>query len=238
MKRRSAFTLIELLVAVAIIAILVALLVASVGAVRSKADSAKCVSNLRSTGMAAIQFFTDNAGDFLPRKYWEIYPSWGPSGKEGMRDYLGVESDLLNITGVPEFYRDSIITCPTLRRRYPKVSNPLHRTYSYNFYLNKKDPSSTHNSIPSSERPDLANSYRKLGNADKPSAMWMFTDGVINSAEDGYGSYITDTINENSLPFPHEGRQNFVFLDGHVEGLDRQQFADRKNDRYFWGKVD
>lgn len=239
MNRQKAFTLIELLVTVAIIGILAALIFSAAGKVRKGADSVKCLSNLRQTGQAALQYFTDHGGDFLPSKYWEVYPSWGPSNpKRGIRDYLGVDSDQLSISGDSEFFRDSLITCPTLRRMHPGVSVALHRNYSFNYYLNKKDPSSAYNSLPSADRPDLATGYRKLGNVEKPSAFWMFTDGVLSGDGAYYGSYITDTTTSSSLPFPHQGQQHFVFLDGHVEGLNREQFSERTQDRFFWGKLE
>jgi prepilin-type N-terminal cleavage/methylation domain-containing protein/prepilin-type processing-associated H-X9-DG protein len=59
---RSAFTLIELLTVIAIIGILAAILIPTVGKVRNTAQSSRCVSNLRQIGQQIIAYAGDNRG--------------------------------------------------------------------------------------------------------------------------------------------------------------------------------
>jgi len=59
-RRLSAFTLIELLTVIAIIGVLAAILIPTVGKVRQTAHSAQCVSNLRQIGLAAKSWSTEN----------------------------------------------------------------------------------------------------------------------------------------------------------------------------------
>ena len=59
------FTLIELLTVIAIIGILAAILIPVVGAVRSTARNAQCISNLRQIGTATVLFLNDNDGRFF-----------------------------------------------------------------------------------------------------------------------------------------------------------------------------
>jgi prepilin-type N-terminal cleavage/methylation domain-containing protein/prepilin-type processing-associated H-X9-DG protein len=65
-RRRSAFTLIELLTVIAIIGILAAIIIPTVGKVRQSAKSAQCLSNLRQMGMGFNLFAAENKGR-LPR---------------------------------------------------------------------------------------------------------------------------------------------------------------------------
>ncbi len=63
MKLR-AFTLIELLVVIAIIAILAAIIMPVVGAMRVRASQTACASNMRQIGIALINYASENGGSF------------------------------------------------------------------------------------------------------------------------------------------------------------------------------
>jgi prepilin-type N-terminal cleavage/methylation domain-containing protein/prepilin-type processing-associated H-X9-DG protein len=67
-KRVKAFTLPELLVVIGIIAVLVALLVPAVSAVRRKSQTVACQANLRTVGQMLTAYQNDNGGWIFPVK--------------------------------------------------------------------------------------------------------------------------------------------------------------------------
>ena len=67
--RRTGFTLVELLVVVAIIALLVSILLPTLGKAKEQARIAICLSNLRSLGLGFAQYTTDN-NDWYPPSYY------------------------------------------------------------------------------------------------------------------------------------------------------------------------
>ena len=65
-RRQSAFTLIELLVVIAVIGVLAGLLMPALAGAKRKAQSVRCVSNLRQIGIA-VRLHADDQGGRLPR---------------------------------------------------------------------------------------------------------------------------------------------------------------------------
>lgn len=64
--RRAAFTLVELLTVIAIVGILAALIIPTVGRVRQAARSAQCLANLRQAATATLTYASDGRGFFPP----------------------------------------------------------------------------------------------------------------------------------------------------------------------------
>ena len=96
MKRRNGFTLIELLVVIAIIAMLLSILLPSLGEAKKRAEAAICLSNLRQIGLAA-SVYAQECNDFIPRgaggsgPFWfvQFLPYVGHEGNDG--DYRNVK---------------------------------------------------------------------------------------------------------------------------------------------------
>lgn len=113
-SRPKAFTLIEMLAATAITITLVALLVPAVGKVRSQADSAKCISNLRTLGVA-INLYATDYDDCLPGPVGSglgrvLSTSQGIQMIYQLQPYLNLPTP----TSTPVYAE--ILHCPALRR--------------------------------------------------------------------------------------------------------------------------
>lgn len=93
---RPAFTLIELLVVVAIIALLLAILLPSLGQARAQAKDVKCLSSVRQWGIGTIMWSDENNGD-LP---WD-----GPSS-EILSQTVDAEGTMA--FNVPYFFANAI----------------------------------------------------------------------------------------------------------------------------------
>ncbi len=132
--RRHAFTLIELLVVISIIALLIGILLPALGAARSTARQAACLSNLRQINIGLAAYATDFQGYLPPLEYfspngqWQQYSKWqgflaeygycgGPiaeiaSQKEGNNVYLCPETDpqefTLGVDPSPTHWKDPV----------------------------------------------------------------------------------------------------------------------------------
>ena len=223
---RQAFTLVEIVSVTCIILVLVALLFPSLKKARETGHSARCMANLRTAGTAAIQLFNDQNGEFLQSPFWYWYSS--SSLPKGMIDYFGIKD--------PNVKVDTVLTCPAIKamlpRMFPIESN---RCFSVNTYLHAKEPSSFYNG--GWERgDDYENTYMRMSNVEKPGRLLLFTDGGLPPVSD-VTWFFTMIIDSNYILFPHNGKQNVVFLDGHVEALTKQQFDNPPSHREFWGDL-
>ena len=103
LSRRHAFTLVELLVVIGIIALLISILLPSLGRAREAANTVKCLSNLRQASMALQNWFADKKGEPLP------------TGAGGMTIFTTLsDNNYLNLTTNP-----AIQFCPSTNIRSP-----------------------------------------------------------------------------------------------------------------------
>jgi prepilin-type processing-associated H-X9-DG protein/prepilin-type N-terminal cleavage/methylation domain-containing protein len=105
---RSAFTLLELLVVITVIALLVAILMPALSAVRERARQIQCVSNLRQIG-TALYLYADERGGVYPE-------AWNASLSLRWHD------ELLRYLSTVESGKQ-VLACPTARVEFTNDFN-------------------------------------------------------------------------------------------------------------------
>jgi prepilin-type N-terminal cleavage/methylation domain-containing protein/prepilin-type processing-associated H-X9-DG protein len=206
------FTLIELLVVVAVIAILAALLLPTLGRSKATAQRIRCVSNLRQLGLAAQMYWDDHDGRaFRYRRgatndgviYWF---GWLANGREGERPFDATQGALFPFLG-----GKGVELCPSL---HPALASfKLKATgaaygYGYNLQL----------SAPMSQPPV------ELSKVTQPAGLGVLADAAqVNDFQPPASReqpmleefYYVNT-NEPTAHFRHARQANVVFGDGHV----------------------
>ncbi|AHF89060.1 N-terminal cleavage protein [Opitutaceae bacterium TAV5] len=200
--RPAGFTLIELLTVIAIIGILAAILIPTVGKVRSAARKAQCSSNLRQMFIVYMEKVNDDR-DRLPL-------AWNDGTGRGFFQDLVKEINDSNDASRKALIK--VFNCPEQRLLHDKTSD-LSRTYSINGMPTRNNASNPWRSINAQPRPR----YAELS---APSRTLVMADGFWDSTNKLFG----DMMAANKPPeIAHGNQVNCLFLDGHVASLGQQQ---------------
>jgi prepilin-type N-terminal cleavage/methylation domain-containing protein/prepilin-type processing-associated H-X9-DG protein len=231
--RRTGFTLIELLVVVAIISLLIAILVPSLGKVREKGKSVQCLSNVRQIGLAGCVYLQENS--------W-CFPYSSPQNSSNTSDWLAWQPARLSQIGTiglgpymrlsPTNYK--VMICPSdYVINHPKY--PM--SYVLNWYI-----AGNSNADPSTEIAREQKMVRFPGDT-----IWFYEEGA-STIDDGNGSImqppnafnwlnLLSTVHDaakakgndgngagnvpSPLPNP-QAKGNVSFVDGHAELVTRR----------------
>lgn len=236
-RRHHAFTLVELLVVIGIIAMLVGILLPTLGRAREAARAANCLSNLRQINTAFMLFAHDNKG-YLPQV--------GSAGNSEKFDIDGTSQTVLvrwfgGLYGKPQKFHPqaamlarywgtaSVGGCPSFgvgdvfRPQYGPVD------YAYNsIYARHKDWAAG-----GSLRDGRGVKLSRIRRSAEKALVWdaaRLHDGLPDRTPWGYPT--TGNVNNNKTDPNFHGRHarkgNVGFADGHV-GAEEPAFFDSYN---------
>ncbi len=224
---RRAFTLIELLTVIAIIGILAAIIIPTVGRVRESARAANCLSNLRQINMAVKLYADDNKG-VLPAASRPKTPEETGGGTtvawtKAIRAYLPQRGNTDTST------EHVIFVCPSAKNGDGQMGSELSNTYTATGAMIGLNGSGSATGSAVNPR-SLATIDR-----DRLTQIPLIVEGKLAGSARSAASFrnwnsISGDISASrpedapNFDFRHSDRMNVAYVDGSVRSMDFASF--------------
>ncbi|MBX3360420.1 MAG: type II secretion system protein [Phycisphaeraceae bacterium] len=197
---RSAFTLIELLVVIAVIALLVAIMLPSLGGARRAAKGTVCLSGLRSIGQAVTLYCDDHKGYF-------------PLSSHAAGSLIAPNAWLITLQeyGVSPTFRK----CPLDPFREERITS-----YATNEHFEPLTPGLDFNPITRRPIPGgRKRPYQRIDQVPRPYATIYAYEPEGTGAVDHLHTHQIRTVDQLRAAVAvtrHLGASHFVYVDGHA----------------------
>lgn len=200
------FTLVELLVVVAVIAVLAGISISSMRRALRQADAMSCAAKLKSLGTATVLFTQENQ-DQLPRSFHSAGAYRQPGWAASIAPYLGISSSQIQ-TDWPGVFNAHF------RSPADPATDPFIYSYGFNVHFELNPDGDDYQGSPTT--------WRRMSQSPNPGGTVLmgqtrpvrFGDHLMCHQWSGVQAA------KNALNHAiHDGKANYLFLDGHVETL-------------------
>jgi general secretion pathway protein G len=205
-NRSNGFTLVEVLVVVAVIAVLVGVSIPSMRRTLRQADAMSCAAKLKSLGTATVLYTLENQ-DQLPRSFHSAGANRQPGWAASIAPYLGISSSQIQ-TSWPGVFNAHF------RSPADTATDPFIYSYGLNVHFELTPDGDDYQGSPAT--------WRRLSQSPNPGGTVLM--GQTRPIK--YGDHLMChqwsgvQAAKNALNHAiHDGKANYLFLDGHVETL-------------------